>query len=137
MTIHHAQIKQAEQLGFMLTEVDNGMVQAKHPSTGTVIFGVSAKDAIKQMTAYLNILNYNSDIRYTALDDPRTIGYLRHEGEVSEQGTPVELHRRLGKDLQWVKPDNLIVDNIVDTFDAPPPDVVDPTPVIKLSLIHI
>lgn len=155
MAIHHAQHRQAEQYGFTLEEKPPH-VRAFHPSSGTQLFGVSAKDAIAQMLAVQNILKYNHDIRFTPIDDPRTHGYLRHEGEVSDTGTPIELHRKLiGKEeLNWRKagehgngigsggkPSDFsggatitTVDNIEDTFepDAEKP-VVDDTPLIKRS----
>lgn len=148
MAIHHAQIRQAEQYGFTLEEKPPH-VRAFHPSSGTQLFGVSAKDAISQMLAVQNIMSKYPDYRFRTLDDPRTHGYLAdlNSDEISGEGTPIELYRDLDK-LGWSRPidtgymggtyggdEPVIVNKIEDTFapDPEPKPVVDATPPIKRS----
>lgn len=128
MAIHHAQHRQAEQYGFTLDE-RAPHVRAFHPSTGTQVFGASAKDAINQMLAFLNIYKLDPDVRFKTGDeylDNVRIGRLHNaqSGMISiSVGTPVELFRDF-KTLTWADPD-------ADFEPDAEKPVVDDTPLIK------
>jgi hypothetical protein len=138
-------------MGFTLDEKGK-LVQAFHAATAVQVFGVSAKDAIGQMTAYLNIHGKDHEVRFNIEhNDPRN-GWLRRldDGKVSaENGTPVELFRMWGnKDIRWLTPeqkaavdqmeqDQEIVVGLVGLDEDPafeedgdPKPEVDPTPPI-------
>jgi hypothetical protein len=124
-------------MGFTLEERGK-LVAAFHAATAVQVFGVSGKDAINQMTAFLNIHAKVDDVRFQyEHNDPR-VGYLRNAGtkeRTAENGTPVELFRLWGnKELNWGTGDQpaTVVDKIEDTFSedphpADPP--LDPAPV--------
>lgn len=160
MAIHHAQIRQAEQYGFTLEERPPH-VRAFHPSTATQIFGVSAKDAIAQMLAFLNIHSKDPDVRFNTSPDEVRLGWLRR-GDAwwnTEPSTPVDLYRNFDS-AEWKidaflegaksdtgymggayggdepQPTGETVDRIEDTFEPDPhpkDPPVDATPVIARS----
>src|SRR5688500_5444626 len=98
MAIHHSQRSQAERMGFTLEERGK-LVAAFHAATAVQIFGVSGKDAINQMTAFLNIQGKDNDIRFQFDHNDTRVGWLRYAGNISrskEVGTPTELFRLWG-----------------------------------------
>jgi hypothetical protein len=111
MTIHHSQRAQAERMGFTLEERGKFVV-AFHASTAVQIFGVSGKDAITQMTAYLNIHAKDHEVRFTFDRNDERVGYLRRlddKKRSAENGTPVELFRHWGdRSLHWVEQVNSV-----------------------------
>lgn len=141
-------------MGFTLEERGK-YVSAFHAATAVQIFGVSGKDAITQMTNFLNIHNKDPDIRFTFERNDERTGYLRRvnsDERTVDIGTPTELFRAWGnKELQWSTQEKIdaavklgleaaqpfldahakeTVDNIEDTFEDTEKAEVDPTPVI-------
>lgn len=157
MTIHHSQKTQAERMGFTLDEAGD-LVRAFHPKTAVQIFGVSAKDAVTQMTKFITITDRDPDYRFQYDNEDKRIGWIRDavSGKRSiEVGTPTELYKLWGAHkLRWTTQEALdaldafeantevnrelisqptVVDQIEDTFtDGPAPteQPTDPTPVI-------
>lgn len=161
MAIHHSQRGQAERMGFTL-EDRGALVVAFHAATAVQVFGVSGKDAINQMTQFLNIHAKDPDIRFQIEHNEPRIGWLRKTGtdeRTVDVGTPTELFRLWGnKELQWSTQDKIDeavkrgleavqpfldaepVADIGDTFteDQHPKDPpVDPTPVIARNAAGI
>lgn len=157
MTIHHSQKSQAERMGFSLDEAGD-LVRAFHPKTAVQIFGVSAKDAVTQMTKFITITDRDPDYRFQYDNEDKRIGWIRDavSGKRSvEVGTPTELYKLWGAHkLRWTTQEEVDaldevyemhspsagepgyrepIDKIEDTFtDGPAPteQPTDPTPVI-------
>ena len=135
-------------MGFSLDEAGD-LVRAFHPKTAVQVFGVSAKDAVTQMTKFITITDRDPDYRFQFdIEDKRT-GWIRDavtNKRSVETGTPTELYKLWGAHkLRWTTQaeldaadqpnptENPPVDNIEDTFtDGPAPTETptDPTPVI-------
>lgn len=107
-TIHHTTKKSAEKQGVIL-EVDGAIVRAFIPKNGTVAFGVSGQDALKQALAAQEILNFsNENVRYRVGDEFKQRGKLEKNGKTGEpemsliEGTPVELlHIYMEGKMEW------------------------------------
>lgn len=145
MTIHHATAKAAEKAGFTLEEKDNGIVRAFLPKVAQQVFGVSAKDAFNQMTAFIKIIDRNPDLRLRHMEgDPITHYHLTDTTEVkysAESNTPVGFYRDF-KDVVWVEgdvddapqPTGDEVAAVEDTFtEDTTATTTDVTPLIKRS----
>lgn len=106
MTIHHSQQSAATRMGFTLEEQGN-YVRAFQPSTGTQVFGVSAKDAVAQISKIAAMYDRDTDLRFRTLKDSPTQGYLQGLGTglcTRENGTPIELFKLWGPGkLNWMK----------------------------------
>jgi hypothetical protein len=123
MTIHHAVKSQAERLGFNLEERDE-LVMAYHPKSAVQIFGVSAKDAVSQMTKFINIMDRDPDYRFQYDNQDKRIGWVRDatSGKRSvEVGTPTELYKLWGSHkLRWATQAELDAKSEADArFDSP------------------
>jgi hypothetical protein len=148
-SIHHSTIKAAEKQGIVLS-VDGSIVRAFIPSKAVLAYGVSGKDAIKQVLAAVEIKEYTEgDIKFVPVEGSIN-GQLEHSsGDLSKQtATPFGLLADLkGNKIEWEgqSDDTMptvtveVVDNIEDTLskdtpfeeDPEPKPVVDDTPVVK------
>lgn len=139
-------------MGFTLEEAGD-LVRAFHPKTAVQIFGVSAKDAVTQMTKFITITDRDPDYRFQYDNENKRIGWIRDStsGKRSvETGTPTELYKLWGAHkLRWTtqeavdaekeadahfdSPEREVHDNIEDTFtdgERPTETPTDSTPVI-------
>lgn len=143
-SIHHSTVKSAEKQGIVLS-VEGSVIRAFIPSKAVLAYGVSGKDAIKQVLAAAEIRDYTEgDIKYVP-DGAKAIGSLQHSsGDMSvEQSTPTGLLELIkGGKVTWEgQSDDTMptvtvetVDTIEDTFEEdqhPKDPPVDDRPVIK------
>ena len=95
-TIHHSTIKSAEKQGISLT-VDGSIIRAFIPATGTVVYGVSGNDAVKQAIAARQLFEASGEVyRYRHGDDPKTIGRIEDTQQFLlsvETTTPVNFQK--------------------------------------------
>jgi hypothetical protein len=137
-------------MGFTLEERDD-LVLAYHPKSAVQIFGVSAKDAVTQMSKFITIMDRDPDYRFQYDNQDKRTGWIRdaQSGKRTvETGTPTELYKLWGTHkLRWTTQAELdavqpepelaspqeVLDHIEDTFETDKKPEVDATPVIKRS----
>lgn len=124
-TIHHATLKKAESLGFTLAQ-DDQLVVAHWPQRNQRAFGISAKEALEQVTALKQLIEHAEAIDVTATwraskGNPRQGWLVLNGSEILEvpPSSPAELKAgHFNGDMIDLEPDGTLDDIPDDEADA-------------------
>lgn len=109
MAIHHTQMKQAEKIGVVLSEIaDSDNVQAFLPQHALMIEAKSAGECVRQMQAVRAVVTSGSYRMVTSVEEPTKVHVFKTEDGTALVGgpyEPVEAYEIIrGKKDEWEQP---------------------------------